>query len=194
VLVAATAELRAQDPPAGGEDARSRSGGPADDRPWCPADRHIQARSRPPVRSRRAPRIGFARGHRHQQGRIDPRFNKGAPPAPMSFRANGFPPIYSTITPCAAATSFGRSGPLLPELYQWPCLWSFNPQVQNSHWIYPGDACACDGRPARRSAPSGCRAQVVPPQTIFATPVGRRSQRRRRLGRAGGRARKTRCS
>ena len=23
--------------------------------------------------------------------------------------------------------------------YQWPRLWSYNPQVQNPHWIYPGD-------------------------------------------------------
>lgn len=24
--------------------------------------------------------------------------------------------------------------------YQWPRVWSFNPQIQNPHWIYPGDA------------------------------------------------------
>jgi hypothetical protein len=23
--------------------------------------------------------------------------------------------------------------------YQWPRIWSFNPQLQNPHWIYPGD-------------------------------------------------------
>src|SRR6185437_11609075 len=23
--------------------------------------------------------------------------------------------------------------------YQWPRLWSYNPQIQNPHWIYPGD-------------------------------------------------------
>ena len=25
------------------------------------------------------------------------------------------------------------------DAYQWPKLWSFNPQVSNPHWIYPGD-------------------------------------------------------
>jgi hypothetical protein len=31
------------------------------------------------------------------------------------------------------------SGRYYQNPYQWPKLWSFNPQIQNPHWIYPGD-------------------------------------------------------
>ena len=37
--------------------------------------------------------------------------------------------------------------------YQWPRIWSFNPQIQNPHWIYPGDQ-------LRLRQPDGNAAQV----------------------------------
>ncbi len=50
--------------------------------------------------------------------------------------------------------------------YQWPRIWSYNPQIQNPHWIYPGDR-------VRLRDPNGATARVglhtrgVPPKTVF---------------------------
>jgi hypothetical protein len=43
--------------------------------------------------------------------------------------------------------------------YQWPRLWSYNPQIKNPHWIYPGDAVRLreggDGATATSGRPGG---------------------------------------
>jgi hypothetical protein len=44
--------------------------------------------------------------------------------------------------------------------YQWPRLWSYNPQIKNPHWIYPGDAVrlregGADSATAGGAAPGG---------------------------------------
>jgi hypothetical protein len=36
-------------------------------------------------------------------------------------------------------TLFDLSSLYFGDSYQWPKLWSYNPQVTNPHWIYPGD-------------------------------------------------------
>lgn len=36
-------------------------------------------------------------------------------------------------------TLWGISGQYFKNPYQWPRLWSQNPQILNPHWIYPGD-------------------------------------------------------
>ncbi len=63
--------------------------------------------------------------------------------------------------------------------YQWPRIWSYNPQIQNPHWIYPGDQVKLRGGagglgealqgPAPTAAGPGItdRRRQVPPDTVF---------------------------
>ena len=48
--------------------------------------------------------------------------------------------------------------------YQWPRIWSYNPQIQNPHWIYPGDQVKLhEGGPRRRrrtAAGSPCKTKA----------------------------------
>jgi hypothetical protein len=36
-------------------------------------------------------------------------------------------------------TLWGICGDYFDNPYQWPRVWSYNPQIKNPHWIYPGD-------------------------------------------------------
>jgi hypothetical protein len=56
--------------------------------------------------------------------------------------------------------------------YQWPRIWAFNPQIQNPHWIFPGDQVRLRGgqlAPIETStgSPIVDRRRQVPPDTIF---------------------------
>jgi LysM domain len=62
--------------------------------------------------------------------------------------------------------------------YQWPRIWSYNPQIQNPHWIYPGDQVRLrrDGNaiaqptapaPGPRSGSMVDARRQVPPDTVF---------------------------
>ena len=61
--------------------------------------------------------------------------------------------------------------------YQWPRVWSYNPHIQNPHWIYPGDQVklrsgagpAADLGPTPSTGTGGIvdRRRQVPPETVF---------------------------
>jgi len=57
--------------------------------------------------------------------------------------------------------------------YQWPRVWAFNPQIQNPHWIFPGDQVRLRGGEQLASASQSTgsslvdRRRQVPPETIF---------------------------
>lgn len=64
--------------------------------------------------------------------------------------------------------------------YQWPRVWSYNPQIQNPHWIYPGDqvklrggagalADTVNGNQPPAASGGGIidRRRQVPPDTVF---------------------------
>jgi LysM domain-containing protein len=71
----------------------------------------------------------------------------------------------------------------LKNPWLWPRVWSFNPQLQNPHWIYPGDQLRLmpPGSVARQSRALGDatsagrfvnRRQLVPADTVFLRDVG----------------------
>lgn len=59
--------------------------------------------------------------------------------------------------------------------YQWPRIWAYNPQIQNPHWIFPGDQVRlrADQLAQLAAAPQSAgaalpdRRRQVPPETIF---------------------------
>jgi hypothetical protein len=58
--------------------------------------------------------------------------------------------------------------------YQWPRIWSYNPQLQNPHWIYPGDRVRLRIGAGVTANPGGAgntnlleRRRTVLPETIF---------------------------
>jgi len=73
-------------------------------------------------------------------------------------------------------TLWGICGYYFQNPYQWPRIWSYNPQIQNPHWIYPGDQVKLrQGGAAVADVPAadGARQNItdrrrqVPPDTIF---------------------------
>lgn len=64
--------------------------------------------------------------------------------------------------------------------WMWPKLWSVNPQIQNPHWIYPGDQVRLSGNTApaaKESRTLGALGfqgltKAVPPSTVFLRQLG----------------------
>jgi hypothetical protein len=57
----------------------------------------------------------------------------GAPPAPGAVP----PPDTYTVKP--GDTLWDLSGRFLNNPWYWPKVWSYNPEITNPHWIYPGN-------------------------------------------------------
>jgi hypothetical protein len=64
--------------------------------------------------------------------------------APMDYQGDDNEPIFAGPTPELHVVRTGDTLWDICQLYfadpwQWPKVWSYNPQVTNPHWIYPGD-------------------------------------------------------
>jgi hypothetical protein len=77
-------------------------------------------------------------------------------------------------------TLWGITGEHFEDPRDWPRVWSYNPQLQNPHWIYPGDQLRLGSAAIAADAPtagglrggtlgSGVvgRTALVPPETVF---------------------------
>ncbi len=68
------------------------------------------------------------------------------------------------------------SGQYYKNPYNWPRVWAYNQQIQNPHWIYPGDRVRLreGGAAAQQGAGLGLarRRATVPPETIFLRDMG----------------------
>ncbi len=113
---------------------------------------------------------GTAFGNEGAQGYVESegtlRLGDGAVPDPYTVRRGD--------------TLWGICDTYFRNPYQWPRIWSFNPQLQNPHWIYPGDlirmrAAGAAGASAL-SSPGGAslidRRRQVAPQTVFLRDAG----------------------
>lgn len=83
-------------------------------------------------------------------------------------------------------TLWGITEQQLGDPRMWPRVWSYNPQLQNPHWIYPGDqlrlrpSVGALGQPGTTGAIRGGtlgsgivgREAVVPPETVFLRDLG----------------------
>lgn len=134
----------------------------------------------------------------------------GLPDPPVTESGFGLPgqPAETFRGGKDAPVILGQSGPQFPELHlvrpgdtlwglsenyyenpwNWPQMWSQNPQIKNPHWIYPGDqvrlrggagALGMPGAPGTQpmsliSAPAGLldRTPLVPQNTIFVRSLG----------------------
>jgi hypothetical protein len=80
-------------------------------------------------------------------------------------------------------TLWGITAEHFEDPRDWPQVWSFNPQLQNPHWIYPGDQLRL-GTMVASDATTGAirggtlgsgvvgRTMLVPPETVFLRELG----------------------
>jgi hypothetical protein len=74
-------------------------------------------------------------------------------------------------------TLWDLSGRYLDSSYEWPRLWSYNPEITNPHWIYPGHVLRLrDGAPGGYSTPASGEWGAAP------APGGLVKMRRRAVG------------
>jgi len=94
------------------------------------------------------------------------RLEAGAPEGTgVAPRAPGLPPP-DTYTVRPGDTLWDLSGRFLNNPWYWPKVWSYNPEIPNAHWIYPGNVVRFF--PATEEAPA--RVEPVPPGEVAAAP------------------------
>ena len=181
-LVAATAGPSwAQDPPAGGGDAPAGAAGPAVTIVQVPGGPSYPG-SLPGAGFDPDAHLGSSSHAVTDIGKGDTfDLNKGST-GPSSFHgsAGGSFVVEGQSVPDGHTVRRGDtlweiSGRYYQNPYQWPKLWSFNPQVQNPHWIYPGDRVRLrDGSAGPVMGTLGMARPhgAVPPQTIFLRDTG----------------------
>jgi hypothetical protein len=81
--------------------------------------------------------------------------------------AKGAVPPPDTYTVRPGDTLWDLSGRFLNNPWYWPKIWSYNPDITNPHWIYPGNLLKF--YPGSEEAPA--RVEPVPPGAIAATPA-----------------------
>ena len=69
-------------------------------------------------------------------------------------------------------TLWDISGKYYNNPYQWPRVWSFNPQIQNPHWIYPGDHIRLREKKIKLVGGSVRPGATVSPDTYFKRHLG----------------------
>ncbi|MBX3184428.1 MAG: LysM peptidoglycan-binding domain-containing protein [Polyangiaceae bacterium] len=93
------------------------------------------------------------------------RGNKGSEVVMSTYRM-GVPEVHVVRR---GDTLWGLSSEYYRNPHHWPRLWSYNPQIQNPHWIYPGDQIRMRLGGGGPTAVSGFidRRTSVPANTIF---------------------------
>lgn len=94
--------------------------------------------------------------------------SKGSENGQFILEGGGVPQAHSVKR---GDTLWSISGQYYRNPYNWPRLWSHNPQIQNPHWIYPGD------RVWLREKDTGSRlsragVRGVPESTVFLREIG----------------------
>jgi hypothetical protein len=80
-------------------------------------------------------------------------------------------------------TLWGITGEHFDDSRDWPRIWSYNPQLQNPHWIYPGDQLRLSPQGADDVTTGAIRGgtlghglvgrtALVPPETVFLRELG----------------------
>jgi hypothetical protein len=77
------------------------------------------------------------------------------PPSSTTMRPISVPAIYTVRH---GDTLWGLCGRFFDNPWAWPKVWSYNPQLQNPHWIYPGDQLRLTSGEATAQDEGGSRA------------------------------------
>ena len=83
----------------------------------------------------------------------------GTDQGPIDSGARGTPELHVVVR---GDTLWDICGRYFNDPWQWPKIWSYNPQITNPHWIYPGDLV--------RLLPKGVFAENNPTPTPTPTP------------------------